>query len=674
MEELFQYELQQKALQRLQETCSFHPTINPFPRHHGGDGDAMNDSITVQDDRVPVEERLMKKGKFSEVVRRERAELKRQMEEAERQRLFRPQVNPDDPYKQRLLHPPNLPVEERLLHYGRTVEESRQQLRKEKEAQEEKQLLKFFRPSSDTTTRKKQQTFLTRAETRQNDRDKQLGEKRVQLMKEYTFQPSIGRLSQEIDEQKQRMTRRAASADRAVLLHEEAKRRQQQRELKEREHAAMETDRKVYQPTTNPASLHWIERGAHGPLFEEANFVERQEEYMRVHEDHVHELREAHEQETQQALEASKRALHLRRVNKAMIDAQVRRLYDDQQEISAEVKQRLEERLLREACPFKPVTSIGTEHVMQRVHRDPNVVRRLTTITKAPPKRSMSADDSALLNSSTGSAQGASSKKKVVHPNEAEQFYRRQVAASERTKAQAYQKHSEKELEEHLQCTFRPKLNARRAVGQSTPPAKKQSSEGTLRKGPSSSSPNGAAGGGDHQATPLEQTVAGLGDFLKRREMAIALQKEKEARIQALGKGLPCNGPNYTVITPFHLSEKKPNERNTMEDTSPRSSTATPLPKQRVSLRSDPPPSQQYSYHYSRGGVLAEEVCDGEYEPPQQQLYRHRAAAGSVSAETTASSSRGPSRILHDDRVPRQGHYDPYNSERLLAAINKYNK
>jgi hypothetical protein len=524
LQEAMQEDLAKRALARMKRDCTFKPQINHRP--DGSQGRRSEASSTGGD----VVERLLKKGEMAQKALEERLIAKQAQEEAARRSAFKPIVNPNDPYKAGLMHPPDLPVEERLLHYGKTVEESRRKLKEDREALEQKQLLEFFRPSTiaRNSSDKKQKSFLTREETKKNDRDKEVGEARRQLMKEYTFQPSISKISEQLATK----GRSSDPAQRAAALYAEALRRRQDREQKQREAAAMESDRSAYHPATNPTSVEWIAHGQHRNLFE-ADFVRRQEEYAKVHADHEKMLYDAVRSEAGGSSKAGRSSAGSppMRVHHHQIEEQVARLYYESRDISAEAKKRLHERLAKEECPFKPKISVGTDAVMRCIQREKDPVRRLTMQTR----RSFSADSRQRMEERQAAAvtaanESSGSMQRQVDPAEATEFYHRQLESLARKYEILHQKHAAAEMEKQLDCTFHPKTNVEEYR------RKKEKLDQSVRSDSVSS-------------------VQGADSFVRRQQMGREKQRDREMRIQQLGKGMNCNGPNYTVIIPFQLSE-----------------------------------------------------------------------------------------------------------------------
>lgn len=654
LHEVSQYQLQQKALRTLQQTCTFQPRINHStatsvasgsgstqkqqPQHRTAAATALRtDAHTTTtatslsyggDDEfvVPVEERLLQKAKAAEIVKRERAEARRQLEEQEAQQWFKPQIQrADDEYRKRLLHPSDLPVEERLLHYGKTVAESRRQLREDREALEKKQLLEFFRPP-ESQNKKSQTSFVTRAATKKNDRDKHIGEIRAQQARENTFQPSISRLSQQLAQEQRRAQ---GQQNRIVALHEEAEQRRREKEKRVREHAALEADRRVYHPTTNPQSEQWIRRGQHGTFFQK-DFVDRQEDYARIHDEHAIALQETKAEEQRLALEASRATSTLARVRHEMIEQQVERLYYEGPEVSKEVKQRLAQQLEKEECPFAPTLSIGSEYVARKIPRNTNVVERLFNVPKRSysagddPKMSSRHNDSSLLSGSQQNGGG-----RTVGSADANAFYRRQVDSVQRTQDQLALKHSEQQLEKQLECTFRPRTNSRPST-----PQKQQSSAVAAR---ASSTP-----------PPPSPQVSGMSEFLKRKELAKKLAEDKIARIEALGKGKPCNGPNFTVVTPFKLSNRKP------------------------VIRSSSNADNNHRYETVVGSPSAKDRWHVHHHEAAAAQHQQKPLHSQMNTSTGSLNNSRRAATLHDDRIPRAGFLDPYNSEKLLQAIRRH--
>ncbi|KAH9578180.1 hypothetical protein LSM04_007019 [Trypanosoma melophagium] len=504
----------------MERECTFQPRVGVS--RTGTSGIQEFHPSQKQQQRLPVFERLAKSAKEREARLAQLAEEKRRREEAALQDAFHPHVNTvSENQLPFTLQTSNVPVEERLLHYGRSVQQSRQlmqqqQRRKELEEIRQQQKLAVPRRSrSCVLSEKYLGNIADRSKRILIERETERALAQQVLFEEHTFKPKVCTTSDDIDR-----SRKAKKdiRDRGVALYEDGMRRQMQRQAEAARRLGEERS-DLHKPTTNPLTNDWIHHGQHKALFNK-DFVKRQEVYQRV--------REEHQRNLASALEQSERAAVLR-IDQDMIHQQVERLYLSAQEVRKELKKRKEDHMKATECTFRPQLAPGTAYVIARTNREKDVVKRLSSVprNRRPFHPSIFDVDDENENIEKNIRERSA---RVVTPNAAQEFYERQKRALEEREAQLRQQKQQQAMEELCVCTFRPRT----------------STDEYLQRRQRQSSGEGQ----QH----VEEQVSGVAAYLQRQAEAKQRLKEKEEKYKNLGRGLPCNGPKRTIITPFNLS------------------------------------------------------------------------------------------------------------------------
>lgn len=176
-------------------------------------------------------------------------------------------------------------------------------------------------------------------------------------------------------------------------------------------------------------------------------------------------------------------------------------------------------------------------------------------------------------------------KKKVVTTDDVNAFFQREM---ERLQHRAFHIQEEKQKSDMhavLECTFRPQTtifppraashNVRRTTREShrACPNLSSSSPQHLGKGngaedaggkatshtisfPPPSQPHQQQQGAEAKSRGLHD-CPGLEQFLERQALAKRLKDEQEERWRRLGAGMPINGDDHTILTPFHLETER---------------------------------------------------------------------------------------------------------------------
>lgn len=479
--------------------------------------------------QLPVFERLARRGKEREVRLAQIAEEKKQREEEALRHSFRPSVNgfvglTNSSAAQVV----SIPVEERLLNYGRAVEENRrllQRQREEKELEEIQQNIMQHRVHNSSLREKRKGDIADRSKQLLIEREIQRVVAQDALLKKYTFKPRVCLTSDAID---RGLKAKRDIHDRGVALYNAGMRQQEQRQTEAAQREKKES-KDMYKPFTNPLTDDWINHGQHRALFKK-DFVKRQEIYSRV--------REEHKRSLASALEKSERA-DVPRVNQEMIEQQVERLYMRAQAIKEETKKRTEEHIKSKECPFRPQLAPGTAYVIAHTEREQDVVKRLASSAPRKPRVSHEADvDAAAKREEEEEEEEENAEKdgrcsrtsKVVCPEKAAEFYYKQKRALEEREMQLRLQKQRQAMAELCACTFRPQTRTDQYLQRRQKEAANETQE------------------------PVVARVSGVTAYLQRQAEAKRRLKEKEEKYNSLGRGLPCNGANGTVITPFNLS------------------------------------------------------------------------------------------------------------------------
>ncbi|ORC90415.1 200 kDa antigen p200 [Trypanosoma theileri] len=525
---LKRHEREQLLRAEMERECTFQPRVGISRASTNGVQESHpsqeHQQQQQQQQRVPVFERLANSAKEREARLAQLADEKRRREEAALRNAFHPHVNTVSEHQLPFnVQTSNVPVEERLLHYGRSVQQSRQIMQQQ---QQRKELEEIRQQQKQAVSRRSRSCVLNEKHLGDiADRSKQiLIERETEralaqqaLLGEHTFKPKVCITSDAIDRSR---NAKKDIRDRGVALYEDGMRRQQERQAEAARRLGEERSG-LHKPTTNPLTNDWIQHGQHRSLFHK-DFVKRQEIYQRV--------REEHQRNLASALEQNERAAVLR-VDQDMIEQQVERLYLNAQEVRKEVKKRREDHIKAKECPFRPQLAPGTAYVIAHTNREKDVVKRLASVPRNRRAFNPSIFDvDEEENETTEKNSHEQRSAKVVTPNEATEFYQRQKQALEKREAQLRQQKQQQAMEELCVCTFRPRTSTDEYLQRRQ---KQTSSEGEQH---------------------VEKYVSGVTAYLQRQAEAKQRLKEKEEKYNNLGRGLPCNGPKRTIITPFNLS------------------------------------------------------------------------------------------------------------------------
>ncbi|RNF12904.1 200 kDa antigen p200 [Trypanosoma rangeli] len=514
------YERERLLQEELNKECTFQPRLG-ISRGYENEVHGNFASADYKQRHVPVFERLTNLAKEREARLALIAEEKKRSEEEALQHAFRPRVNsvPEQ-------HVPfasdrtRIPVEERLLHYGKSVEQSRrllQQQRQQKEMEELRQKATVRRTHSNVSGEKPQSDIAKRSKRLLIERETQRAVAQQALLKEHSFCPKVCTMSDAID---RTLKANKNVRDRGLALYEEGMRRQQQRHAETVQRQIKESNG-LHKPTTNPLTKSWIHHGQHRGLFQQ-DFIRRQKIYQRVKEEHQRNL--------VSALEQSERA-EVPRVSQEMIQRQVERLYLGAQEIRAEAKKRIEDNIKSRECPFRPQLAPGTAYVIARTQREEDVVKRLASAPRGRYARHHSFFETTSVEEKEEDGGSLPRKSKCVHPDEAAEFYDRQRQAMEDREMQLREQKQRLAMEELCACTFRPRTCTDEYLHRRQTQATREAAQ-----------------------QPVEARVSGVSAYLQRQSEARRRLREQESRYNNLGRGLQCNGGNSTVITPFNLS------------------------------------------------------------------------------------------------------------------------
>lgn len=550
-------------------------------------------TMTQQPNTTGVFDRLAAQATQLELRRRHREEAKRRAEAAALQHAFQPQINKDmgGLHAEKLQHHLQVPVEERLLHYGESVSRERQR-RQEAKQREEAALW----------AAKDQHSTLLRTEDRQRARD--AFEQRTELFlmekerrrdaaveaaeQQHSFHPSISATSAALDAERQRfelqcssdsMTRNALiNGRRGEELYARAVARQRDKGTGPSESArdSILSDGTAaadqHHPSINPLSEAWIASGAHRDLFAQS-FVRRQQLYEEAR----------REEESLKARAADGVAPpQPRRVDPNQLSERLYYKAREARETAAERRREAESNAVD--CLFHPQVSPGTASVLRQLKgRETDVVKRLTTgrqtlknsneelYEPAPSSQTMKSStcrrsipqspssrhckekkiESPFTASSAAASPSSPSpqqqqrvppKVQKVSASSVAAFYERQLAALQETQDVIQQRRQKDLLQEMTHCTFRPQTN---------PPRRCSS----------------GADDDDGSTSKTVHRVTGVSGFLERQSLARQKKAELETLVQNMGRpstALHCSEASPTssptVVVPFQLlTNARPN-------------------------------------------------------------------------------------------------------------------
>lgn len=253
---------------------------------------------------------------------------------------------------------------------------------------------------------------------------------------------------------------------------------------------------------------------------------------------------------------------------------QVDRLYTQSTAVSKQLRQLLAAERLREECTFKPILSPATEayHRATEGARPACVVQRLTAA--AASSKTEGAEGNRPQTPKPTPSQAAVPKRAVT-PSDADRFYRRQVAAIRHKEQRIAEARAARAVDEQRDCTFRPEFGA--AVAGLVPTSSSSRHGTPSRRAASAPQSANASFRRDDDASVTVASITGTTAFLERQSLARRQRQEKEALLAAVGKGMRCNGPNYTVVRPFNLTGGRGQGREMANFFDPASHSEQPL-------------------------------------------------------------------------------------------------
>ncbi|KAG8348766.1 hypothetical protein ERJ75_000036400 [Trypanosoma vivax] len=521
----------ERLREEMEKECTFQPRVTT-PCDVGGcpvDGPIGSRREMCDLQRMPVYERLTQRAREREARIAQMKEEKRRCEEAEQQFPFHPRVNsPGRGSAATSAGENNVPVVERLLQYGKELQESRSRQQQEQEKREleaQRQAMSALRGRANACH--EQGDIVDRSKRFLIARENELASLEKHIREQHTFHPQVCTTSDAMDKERASAGR---ARDRGAHLYVEGMRRQQQREreiVEQREHEC----EGLHKPTTSPLTEEWIHHGQHEALFKQ-DFVRRQELYQQVRDQHIRRLAAALAEKDRKAAEGP-------RVVPGKIEQQVERLYFGRPESQEEWKKRRDGILRERECSFRPQLAPGTTNVIGRSQgREVDVVKRLATFK--PPNRCASkgrGDNVEMPDPAGNEDRGTENRKrgqsgKVVRPEEAADFYYRQKKAMDERQLQLREKKQMLAMEELVSCTFRPKTCTDKYLQRRMRECASQREQGQ----------------------EMVTRVSGATAYIQRQAEARRRREELEERYNNLGRGLPCNGPRTTIVKPFNLS------------------------------------------------------------------------------------------------------------------------
>lgn len=567
----------------IEKECTFKPRVISSDGHtrSASTGAPQPES----DRRTQVFMRLTERAKKRDArIAQLKAEKELKEEEALRD-AFKPRVNAAGEPKSALnVRSLNVPVEERLLHYGKTIEESRRLLQEERRREELKEMRNGLLPRRERNNapKKEERDIAYRSQHLIIEREKERALAQKALLEQHPFRPKVCSTSDAIDRERRAQYN---AKDRGALLYAEGLHRQRRRQ----EEVVRQQKREFSgsgKPTTSPLTNDWIYHGQHRALFEQ-NFVRRQELYQQVREEHQRRLALALE-------ENDRKAAEIPRIDPAMIEEQVERLYLGGYGVGKESK-KCKDRLDKDdGCSFRPQLAPGTAYVIAHSRREPDVVKRLAASTQ---RRRCASDVNLFGSYDEGNeereekAKNKNSNARTVGPEEAEEFYQRQKRAVEERQAQLRERKQRLAMEELFACTFRPKT----------------CTDGYQQRRQREVSPE------RQKEYRVEARVSGVTAYLQRQAEAKRQRDDLRARYENLGRLSSSSARGPTVIKPFNLSSGRASRTRCLS-----SATASQGCNSEVEERE----GNRHTDLFTQQEVI--EALDGKREPASARCHHQR--------------------------------------------------
>eukprot|EP00744_Colponema_vietnamica_P021611 GILI01030909.1.p1 GENE.GILI01030909.1~~GILI01030909.1.p1 ORF type:complete len:530 (-),score=56.00 GILI01030909.1:76-1572(-) len=402
-----------------------------------------------------------------------------------------------------------------------------------------------------------------------------------------TFKPSISRMSKVYEEEREQRLQhkdtshtdlnqsgrpvRAQSASRVESLYRDAQTRATVLEHKRFAKALQETT-SIGKPYISSGTDRIVREGPMKDVYS-CNFIQRQEIFQQLAHEHAKVLAVVSDRPSLLSPNGSDG----RQLTSIEMENQVDRLYTRSTEVSKQLRQLLQDKTIANQCTFKPALSRATELFMSKEGEErEDVVERLTR-KLAQPKDAASPPDN---QNAPGTPRRA-----PVSMRDAELFYRRQLVNLKQKQKLIDERKAIRIIDEQKDCTFQPDIQPYH----------------TERR--ASSAPHSLNTSIDSQAKSITGIV-GADSFLKRQRVARDRRKEKVDQLNNLGKGKVCNGPNFTVVRPFHLSKGRGQSRDLNIHFDPNTQFEQPLTKIQPSRLFGQPlnPNVSISYPFKQPG------------------------------------------------------------------------
>ena len=660
------FALHQQKIQKLsaaKNECTFRPKINK-----------NSSAVTEAAFSVPVEERLQRDAELRET--RRLAATKSQSDQPEKLYTFKPQINSSSRKTASEMNPTGIPVEDRLMHYAEAMEESRFMLADQQRREEEAHLKQFFNPKIKARDFDQSKDFFERLEEAELRKKLTLEEQREQLNSAHPFKPQLSRISVAYVEGR-RQFGFDHEANRSDALYNEAKIRQQSHADRKAQIEESENDSRYYKPSTCRINNEILQAGKLKELYGQTTFVERQQVFMELAKRHAEQLKQDVENDERHRKPCipgvSSGGCETEKLDEIALQEQVERLYTHHK-TSKTLKKVLAEKEINAKCPFKPTLAPATEEYWRTLAERNSETKGtiFDRLASAPAKSHLEKQG---LNDSVSVASNEE-KKRRVNQTEVDEFYRKQLSGLQRKEHMIKKQKLLQEIEGQKDCTFHPDIQVR-----PTP----------MRPSSAAASHNTSV----CSATSVKELV-GVSSFVERQASARRRRQEDEERLSQLGKGKPCNGPNFTVVTPFKLSRRSSSENGSNHRQVPRMddlANSAPLRKSTIyrtqsANSKKQQPSHGYPYatssRFNPGAVEPGESSGNSLHGPPSPPFDSSANTATINPNLGNSESlsydrnsapllRATVRVPVDERRrPQYVDPTPQSATLLQAAMKRY--
>eukprot|EP00760_Papus_ankaliazontas_P033595 PhM_4_TR6478/c0_g1_i1/m.58141 len=234
-----------------------------------------------------------------------------------------------------------------------------------------------------------------------------------------------------------------------------------------------------------------------------------------------------------------------RRLDPHLVWEQIQRLHSAAPERTKAVREELRRAAHAEECPFRPHISERSREMAAGRGRDGYMMENASAASRRRPSKldddKTNANEGGEKNNNEAADEedGAASVKSAPQrrSRSSTEFYEQQLRHQQLHDERVEELQRAKAIQELSHCTFTPRITDMAA----------------MVSGNAATTTTTIKNGSSRVRSASVDAVKGVGEYMARQQRAQQQRHELENRRELIGRGKPCNGPNYTLVRPFEL-------------------------------------------------------------------------------------------------------------------------